>query len=150
MPIVLSLGLTHQYLLASRCHLREAVVKENKRQGRICSFPFEQLSSPSSMPSQVKKVLNGINWRYCYPSLRLFWARNTTLLIGSDLDGREKVRFDYGIGTCKLPCTPVTSTAITEDETRHTLCKIPVLLPLPSPEDGTLTGNYLRLGPMER
>ena len=70
-------------------------------------------------------------------------------LIGElDVSERGELRFDYGTGTYKLPCTQITSTAITQDEARHLPHRIPVLrrIPVPSLAPGrkkeTLTVNY--------
>jgi hypothetical protein len=70
-------------------------------------------------------------------------------LIGTlDVSERGELRFDYGTGTYKLPCNQITSTAVTQDETRHILPKVPVLhkIPVPSLLPGrkkeTLTVNY--------
>jgi hypothetical protein len=64
-------------------------------------------------------------------------------LIGTlDVSDKGELRFDYGSGTYKLPCTQITSTAVTQDETRHILHKIPVPSLFPNRKKETLTVNY--------
>jgi hypothetical protein len=46
------------------------------------------------------------------------------------------------VSTYKLPCTQITSTAVTQDETRHILHKIPVPSLFPNRKKETLTVNY--------
>jgi hypothetical protein len=59
-----------------------------------------------------------------------------------DVSEKGELRFDYGTATYKLPCTQITSTAITQGETRHILHKIPVPSLLPNRKKETLTINY--------
>jgi len=59
-----------------------------------------------------------------------------------DVSDKGELRFDYGTATYKLPCTQITSTAITQDETKHILRKIPVPSLLPGRKKETLTVNY--------
>jgi hypothetical protein len=64
-------------------------------------------------------------------------------LIGTlDVSERGELRFDYGTGTYKLPCIQITSTAVTQDEARHILHKIPVPSLFPNRKKETLTVNY--------
>jgi len=59
-----------------------------------------------------------------------------------DVSERGELRFDYGTGTYKLPCAQITSTATTQDETRHIFRKIPVPSIAPGRKKQTLTVNY--------
>jgi hypothetical protein len=64
-------------------------------------------------------------------------------LIGSlDVSEKGELRFDYGTATYKLPCTQITSTAVTQGETRHILHRIPVPSLLPGRKKETLTVNF--------
>ena len=63
-------------------------------------------------------------------------------IIGTlDVSEKGELRFEYGMATYKLPCGQITSTAVTQDETRHILHKIPVPT-LPNRKKETLTINY--------
>ena len=64
-------------------------------------------------------------------------------LIGTlDVNDKGELRFDYGTATYKLPCTQITSTAITQGETRHLFHRIPVPSLMPARKKETLTINY--------
>jgi hypothetical protein len=64
-------------------------------------------------------------------------------LIGTlDVNERGELRFDYGTGNYKLPCTEITSTAITQDEARRILHRIRVPSITPGRKKETLTVNY--------
>jgi hypothetical protein len=59
-----------------------------------------------------------------------------------DVSDKGELRFDYGTATYKLPCTQITSTAITQSETRHIFRRIPVPNVMPNRKKETLTINY--------
>jgi hypothetical protein len=59
-----------------------------------------------------------------------------------DVSDKGELRFDYGTATYKLPCTQITSTAITQGETRHIFRRIPVPNVMPNRKKETLTINY--------
>ena len=59
-----------------------------------------------------------------------------------DVSDKGELRFDYGTATYKLPCTEITSTAITQGETRHIFHRIPVPSVMPNRKKETLTINY--------
>ena len=59
-----------------------------------------------------------------------------------DVSDKGDLRFDYGMATYHLPCSQITSTAISQDETRHILHKIPVPSLFPERKKQTLTVNY--------
>jgi hypothetical protein len=59
-----------------------------------------------------------------------------------DVSDKGELRFDYGTATYKLPCTQITSTAITQGETRHIFHRIPVPNVMPNRKKETLTINY--------
>ena len=59
-----------------------------------------------------------------------------------DVSDRGELRFDYSTATFKLPCNQITSTAITQGETRHLFRRIPVPSLLPGRKKETLTINY--------
>jgi len=59
-----------------------------------------------------------------------------------DVSERGELRFDYGTGAYKMPCTQITSTAITQDEPRHIFHRIPVPSLAPGRKKQTLTINY--------
>jgi hypothetical protein len=64
-------------------------------------------------------------------------------MIGSlDVSEKGELRFDYGAGTYKLPCNQITSTAITQGETRRIFHRIPMPSLLPGRKKETLTINY--------
>jgi hypothetical protein len=64
-------------------------------------------------------------------------------LIGTlDVSERGDLRFDYGTGTYKLPCTQITSTATTQDEARRILHRFKVPSIAPGRKKETLTVNY--------
>lgn len=71
-------------------------------------------------------------------------VKSIPLNLTGTLDVSEKgdLRFDYGMATYHLPCTQITSTAITQDEPRHILHKIPVPNLFPNKKKETLTVNY--------
>jgi len=59
-----------------------------------------------------------------------------------DVSDKGELRFDYGTATYKLPCTQITSTSITQGETRHIFHRIPVPNVMPNRKKETLTINY--------
>ena len=64
-------------------------------------------------------------------------------LIGTlDVSDRGELRFDYGTGTYKLPCTQITSTATTQDEARRFLHRFKLPSVAPGRKKETLTVNY--------
>jgi hypothetical protein len=64
-------------------------------------------------------------------------------LIGTlDVSERGELRFDYGTGMYKLPCTQITSTAVTQDEARRILHRIKLPTVAPGRKKETLTVNY--------
>jgi hypothetical protein len=64
-------------------------------------------------------------------------------LVGTlDVSDKGELRFDYNTATYKLPCTQITSTAITQGETRHIFRRIPVPSLMPNRKKETLTINY--------
>lgn len=64
-------------------------------------------------------------------------------LIGTlDVSERGELRFEYGTGMYKLPCTQITSTSITQDEERRILHRFKVPSVAPGRKKQTLTVNY--------
>lgn len=60
-----------------------------------------------------------------------------------DVSERGELRFDYGTANSyKLPCSQITSTAISQDEAHRILHKIPVPSLLPNRKKQTLTVNF--------
>ncbi len=64
-------------------------------------------------------------------------------MIGSlDVTEKGELRFDYGSAVYKVPCSQITSTAVTQEETRRILHRIPVPSLAPGRKKQTLTISY--------
>ena len=64
-------------------------------------------------------------------------------MIGSlDVTEKGELRFDYGAAVYKVPCSQITSTAVTQDEARRILHRIPVPSLAPGRKKQTLTINF--------
>ena len=64
-------------------------------------------------------------------------------MIGSlDVTEKGELRFDYGAAVYKVPCSQITSTAVTQEEARRILHRIPVPSLAPGRKKQTLTISY--------